>query len=107
MKEAVMKKNVMKQYALILAFSAFSMVGCAGGVAYYANVPPPPVRAETYGTAPGPGYGWINGYWGWRGNNYAWVGGNWSRPPRAPAVWAAPYWEKYRGRYRFHEGRWR
>jgi hypothetical protein len=103
---AAMKKPAIKNCALILVFSAFSTVGCAGGV-YYANVPPPPVRVETYGPAPGPGYVWINGYWGWRGNTHVWVGGNWARPPRARAVWVAPYWERAGSRYRFHEGRWR
>jgi WXXGXW repeat (2 copies) len=97
----------MKRYGLILVFSTFSMIGCAGGVGYYANVPPPPIRAEAYGPAPGPGYVWTSGYWGWRGNSYAWVGGNWSRPPRARAVWVAPYWERAGARYRFHAGRWR
>ena len=97
----------MKQALFILAMSAVSMVGCAGGAVYYANVPPPAVRVEAYGVAPGAGYVWTPGYWGWRGGSYVWVGGRWALPPRARAVWAAPYWEHYRGRYRFHEGRWR
>jgi hypothetical protein len=98
----------MKRYALIAVFSAITVVSCAGGgVAYYANVPPPPIRVEAYGVAPGPGCVWVNGYWGWRGGAYAWNGGSWVRPPRARAVWVAPRWEGYRGRYRFHEGRWR
>jgi len=105
-KALMMKKAVWNRYALVLVFSGFAMTACAGG-AYYANVPPPPVRVEAYGRAPGPGYVWINGYWGWRGNAYAWVPGSWSRPPRARAVWVAPYWERAGGRYRFREGRWR
>jgi hypothetical protein len=98
----------MRKYALILALSAFSTIGCAGGgVAYYANVPPPPLRVEAYGPAPGPGFAWVNGYWGWRGGNHVWVAGSWVRPPRPHAVWVAPRWERYGNRYRFHEGRWR
>ena len=98
----------MKQALIILAMSAISMVGCAGGgVVYYANVPPPALRVEAYGVAPGPGYVWTPGYWGWRGNAHVWVGGRWAVPPRPHARWVAPYWEGYRGRYRFHEGRWR
>jgi len=98
----------MKQSALLLMFAAFSMIGCAGGgVAYYANTPPPPVRVEAYGVAPGPGFVWAPGYWGWRGNSYVWIGGSWVRPPRAGVRWVSPYWESYHGRYRFHEGRWR
>jgi hypothetical protein len=98
---------VVKRAILVLAFTSMSMIGCAGGVVYYANTPPPPVRVEAFGPAPGPGYVWVGGYWGWRGGNYTWIGGNWARPPRAHAVWVAPRWESYRGRYRFYEGRWR
>jgi hypothetical protein len=98
----------MKRLTLVVAFAAFSMVGCAAGVGYYyAPTPPPPVRVEAYGPAPGPGFAWVSGYWGWRGNAYAWTPGYWGRPPRPHAVWAPGYWERYGGRYRFHEGRWR
>jgi hypothetical protein len=96
----------MKRSLLIAAFAAFTIVGCGGGV-YYAAVPPPPVRYEALGPAPGPGYVWINGYWGWGGSAYAWVPGRYVRPPRPRAVWVAPRWEAHGGRYRFHEGRWR
>lgn len=97
----------MKRSILGLMFATFSMIGCAGNYGYYANVPPPPLRAEAYGVAPGPGYVRVNGYWGWRGNAYAWTSGSWVRPPRRHAVWVAPSWERRGGRYRFHEGRWR
>lgn len=98
----------MKKTAIILAISALSMIGCAGGGAvYYANTPPPPVRVEAYGVAPGVGYVWVPGYWGWRSNSYVWIGGSWARPPRSGARWDAPRWDRYNGRYRFHEGRWR
>jgi len=80
---------------------------CAAGAVYYAPGPPPPVRAEAFGAAPGPGFVWINGYWGWRGGRYDWVGGRWDRPPRPRAVWVAPRWERRGERYRFYEGRWR
>lgn len=96
----------MKQFLLVLAFAASSTIGC-GGAVFYATAPPPPVRAEYYGAAPGPGFVWVGGYWGWSGGNYAWVPGRWQRPPRAHAVWVRPYWEHRGGRYRFHEGRWR
>lgn len=86
--------------------AAFSMVAC-GSAVYYANVPPPPMRAEFVGAAPGPGFVWVNGYWGWRGNAHVWVAGSWMRPPHPRAVWIAPRWEGRGGRYYFHEGRWR
>jgi hypothetical protein len=84
---------------------AFTMVAC-GGAVYYASVPPP-LRAEVVGVAPGPGYVWVNGYWGWRGNQHVWIGGSYMRPPHPRAVWIAPRWEARGGRYYFHEGRWR
>jgi hypothetical protein len=85
---------------------AFSMVAC-GGAVYYASAPPPPLRAEFAGVAPGPGYVWVNGYWGWRGTQHVWIAGSYMRPPHARAVWVAPRWENRGGRYYLHEGRWR
>jgi hypothetical protein len=96
----------MKRSLLVATFAALTIAGCGGGV-YYAAVPPPPVRVEAFGPAPGPGYVWINGYWGWGGSAYAWVPGRYVRPPRARAVWVSPRWEQRGGRYRFREGRWR
>lgn len=96
----------MKRSLMIAAFAALTIAGCGGGV-YYATVPPPPVRVEAFGPAPGPGYVWINGYWGWGGSSYAWVPGRYVRPPHAHSVWVAPRWEAHGGRYRFREGRWR
>jgi hypothetical protein len=96
----------MRRFYLAAMFTVFTMVGCAGA-AYYAPGPPPPVRVEAYGAAPGPGFVRVSGYWGWRGGAYAWVPGYWGRPPHPHAVWAPGYWERAGGRYRFHEGRWR
>ena len=96
----------MKRSLLALVFAATSMVGCGGGV-FYATAPPPPLRVESYGAAPGVGFVWINGYWGWRGNNYAWIPGRWERPPHPHDVWVAPRWESRGGHYRLREGHWR
>jgi len=96
----------MNRLLLVIAFAAASTIGC-GGAVFYATTPPPTVRGEAFGVAPGPGFVWVNGYWGWRGGNYVWVPGRWARPPRRNAVWVAPYWEPHGGRYRFHQGRWR
>ena len=97
----------MKRSFLAVALVAFSTVGCAGSYGYYAPAPPPPLRAEAYGIAPGPGYAWVGGYWGYRGNAYAWTPGRWAVPPHPHAVWAPGVWERHSGRYRFREGRWR
>ncbi|MBZ5602987.1 MAG: YXWGXW repeat-containing protein [Acidobacteriia bacterium] len=98
----------MRRSILALALAGFSLAACGGGYGYYyANTPPPPMRGEVVGVAPGPGYVWVNGYWGWRGNAYSWVPGYYARPPHAHAVWVSPRWDRDRGRYRFREGHWR
>src|SRR5262249_28548 len=101
------RRCAMKKYLLISALAATMMTGCGVGVGYYAAVPPPPIRVETYGPAPGAGYIWTNGYWDYRGGNCASVGGRWQRPPRARAVWVEPRWEHRGGRYYMRRGYWR
>jgi hypothetical protein len=97
----------MKKTGLMIAMIAgLSLAGCGGYVAY-AAVPPPPLRVETYGPAPGPGYVYVNGYWGYRGNGYYWAPGAWRLPPRGARVWVAGRWESRGGRYYYTRGRWR
>jgi hypothetical protein len=62
---------------------AGALTGCAGGgYGYYASTPPPPpVRVEARGVAPGAGFVWVDGYWGYRGGNYARAMGS---PPADP-----------------------
>jgi hypothetical protein len=99
----------MKRWMLsILMAATLTAVGC-GGPAYvgvYARTAPPPLRVETYGPVPGPGYVWIGGYWGWQANAYHWVPGRWERPPRGHREWVPGRWEQHGDRYRWHEGRW-
>ena len=98
----------MKQALLIpVVGGLLALAGCAGGYGYYSTAPPPPLRVEAYGAAPGPGYVWVNGYWSWQRNNYVWMPGRWSRAPRRGATWVEPRWELRNGRYRFRQGRWR
>jgi len=94
---------------LAVILGGLSLAGCVGreGYAYYANTPPPPVRVEARGIAPGAGYAWIDGYWGYNGGRYSWVAGRWDRPPRARARWEPGRWETRRGKYYYRNGRWR
>ena len=67
--------------------------GCVGGyVSYEARIPPPPLRVETYGPAPG---------------HYVWQVGRWEQPPRGRRQWEDGRWERHGDRYRWREGRWR
>jgi hypothetical protein len=98
-----------RKWWLPLSVGLITLVGCGEGfgVSYYASTPPPPVRVETFGPAPGADYVWINGYWGWNSGAYAWVPGRWEHRPHPRSVWIAPRWEKRGDRYRFHEGHWK
>jgi hypothetical protein len=92
---------------LALVLGAFSLAGCTGGYSYYASAPPPPVRVEGRGVAPGAGFVWVDGFWAFRGGAYAWDPGHWVRPPRPRAVWVPGRWDRRSGRYYYREGRWR
>ena len=80
-------------------------VGYDGGV--YASYAPPAPRAELdIGVAPGPGYFWSGGYWGWYGGRYVWRPGHWMA--RRPGYrWERPHWERGERGWRFDDGRWR
>ena len=74
-----------------------------GGYRYYAPPPPPPVAYYAAPIAPGPGYGWVNGYSYPVGPRWNWRPGYWAARPFAGAYWVAPRY--YGGRY--FNGYWR
>jgi len=93
---------------MVVVLGGLALAGCAGGgYAYYANTPPPAMRFEQRGVAPGPGYLWIDGYWGYSGGRYSWVAGRWDRPPRGHSRWEPGRWETRKGRYQYRQGHWR
>src|SRR5579862_3500028 len=93
---------------LAVIAAALTAASCGPGyVGIYARTAPPPIRVETYGPAPGPGYVWLNGYWSYRDNNYSWVSGRWEHPPRGRRRWEDGRWERRGDRYQWREGRWR
>lgn len=97
-----------RTWMMAVILGGLSLAGCAGsGYAFYASTPPPALRFEERGVAPGAGFVWIDGYWGYRGGAYAWVPGRWERPPRPRARWAPGRWEPRHGRYYYRDGRWR
>lgn len=75
-------------------------------VVYVQQAPPPP-RVEVIGVAPGPGYVWVGGEWGWNGG-WAWSSGRWCAPAYGHSVWIGGRWENagHRG-WRHHPGHWR
>jgi hypothetical protein len=68
-------------------------------------VAPPPVREEVIGVAPGPGYFWIGGYWGWAGGRHEWVAGRWEAP-REGYRWVPHAWAREERGWRLHPGHW-
>jgi hypothetical protein len=90
-----------------LMVTGLSLAGCGVGYEYYAVSAPPPVRVEVRGVAPGPGFIWINGYWGYTGGRYAWVPGRWERPPHPRSRWEEGRWERHGDRWGYRKGRWR
>jgi WXXGXW repeat (2 copies) len=67
---------------------------------------PPPARVEVRGVAPGPGYTWIAGYWGWRNDDFYWVSGRWTRPEPGRSRWEHGRWVHARGGWYWREGHW-
>lgn len=55
------------------------------------EAPPPQVREEVT-AAPGPGYVWVSGYWGWYGHRWVWIQGRWIREPYRHAYWVPGRW---------------
>jgi hypothetical protein len=71
-------------------------------VAYSA---PPPVRYETVGVAPAPGYFWVGGAWFWEGGRYAWHPGRWEAP-RPGYHWVAHEWRPVGNSWHMTPGHW-
>lgn len=68
-------------------------------------LPPPPPRVEVVPVAPGVGWLWIDGYWGWAGGRHVWRPGHWS-PPRQGQRYEPHRWEPAGNGWRERGGRW-
>ena len=69
------------------------------------TVAPPQQQAEVVVHAPGPGYFWISGYWGWMGGRHVWHGGRWEGY-RPGWRWVPFGWQRHRHGWRAAPGRW-
>ena len=73
----------------------------------YIDRAPPAAYNEVVTVAPGPGYVWVGGYYGWSGRDYLWNRGYWSLPARGYTTWNPGYWHRHdRGHY-WVPGQWR
>jgi hypothetical protein len=70
------------------------------------DIAPPALRIEPLGVAPGIGFVWTPGYYGYSGGSYTWIGGSWVRPPSPGVGWVEPRYVRVGGRYSFQPGRW-
>ena len=69
------------------------------------TVAPPAPQVDVVIAAPGPGYFWIGGHWGWLGGRHVWVGGRWEAH-RPGWRWAPFGWARHRRGWRAVPGRW-
>ena len=73
----------------------------------YVDRAPPAAYNEVVTVAPGPGYVWVGGYYGWSGRDYLWNRGYWSLPARGYTTRNPGYWHRDgRGHY-WVAGNWR
>lgn len=95
---------VSKKQLLTLAIAGclIGATGCAGG--YVATQPADVVYTRP--AAPGEGYVWIDGDWGWSGGTYVWHEGHWGRP-RAGRAWQRGSWQSGSHGYRWQRGHWK
>ena len=94
-------RNLMLGAALVAAPAA-----SYAGVFISVGFAPPALPVYTQPVAPGDGYLWNPGYWGYGPGGYYWVPGVWVQPPTVGYLWTPPYWGFEGGAYGFHEGYW-
>ena len=104
-----MNRKVLLLMFIVLVAATLAACASGGGAYFVTRTPPPPPAAGfgMIGSAPGPGFVWVNGYWEGRGGNWHWVRGSWVRPPRRGAVWVSPSYRPYRNGYQYRAGYWR
>ena len=71
----------------------------------FVAVAPPQPQVDVVIAAPGPGYFWISGYWGWIGRRHVWIGGRWE-VYRPGWRWSPYVWQPHKHGWRPRPGRW-
>jgi hypothetical protein len=77
----------------------------SAGAGDYAVAAPPPAQTEVVVAAPGPGYIWVGGYWGWGGHRHHWVPGRWIIG-RHGHTYHQPRWHHHGRGWRLAPGHW-
>jgi hypothetical protein len=75
-----------------------------GGPEVVVHSQPPPERYEAIGVAPGPGYFWVRGHWGWHHERWEWIGGRWEHASQPNSIWVAGQWVQRGSGYVWVEG---
>ena len=76
------------------------------GIGISVRIGPPALPIYAQPIAPGPGYLWTPGYWGWNDDGgYYWVPGTWVVAPIG-MLWTPGYWGWGGGLYAWHAGYW-
>jgi WXXGXW repeat (2 copies) len=96
--------SVVATAVAVMSLSAASPAQIAVGISVRIGPPALPVYAQPI--APGPGYLWTPGYWGWNDDGgYYWVPGTWVVAP-VGMLWTPGYWGFAGGFYGWHGGYW-
>jgi|SRR5579859_4126622 len=92
--------------AVVAPVASQAQIGFGVGVSV--GVAPPPLPYYEQPPAPGYGYIWTPGYWGWSDydDDYYWVPGTWVLPPQVGFLWTPPWWGWQDGAYVFSAGYW-
>ncbi|MGH8307020.1 MAG: YXWGXW repeat-containing protein [Gammaproteobacteria bacterium] len=88
----------------MLALPATASAQVSIGISVRVGPPPLPVYPQPF--APGPGFIWAPGYWGYGPYGYYWVPGTWVLAPRVGFLWTPGYWGWRGGFYWWHPGYW-
>ncbi len=85
---------------LLLSASSFAQIAVSVRVA------PPELPVYEQPMAPGDGYLWTPGYWGWANDDYYWIPGTWVMPPQVGFLWTPGYWGWGGAGFMFNDGYW-
>jgi len=85
---------------ILLSTAALAQIDVSVGIA------PPEMPVYEQPMAPGDGYLWTPGYWGWANDDYYWIPGTWVMPPQVGFLWTPGYWGWGGGGFLFNAGYW-